>query len=255
MSTAAILGSAFADHPGLEGLEPRTVQTRAGAAVVHRDPETGGWVLFRHGLPHRYLPHQVPWRAHALALQQLGVHALLVTSSVGLLDSEVPPFVPHLVGELLMVDNRLPDGSPCTVWPEPAPEQGHLVLQDGLFNGVLGDWLGQRCALPPDRLCFAYVPGPRTKTAGENRLVRSWGAQVNSMSLGPEVVLANELEIPTIAVVTGHKASREAGAEDRAAIAASLVRSREATLSLVRVFLAGAPAVPFGNTLYRFGAP
>lgn len=255
MSTAAILGSAFADHPGLDGLEAHSIETRAGTAVVHRHPASGGWVLFRHGLPHRYLPHQVPWRAHALALKQLGVHALLVTSSVGLLDPAVPAFVPHLVGDLLMVDNRLPDGSPCTIWPQPAPDQGHLVLQDGLFNAALGEWLHRHCPLPAARLCFAYVPGPRTKTAAENRLVHSWGAQVNSMSLGPEVVLANELEIPTVAVVTGHKASRESGAEDRAAIAASLVRSRETTLALVRVFLASAPTVPFGNTVYRFGAP
>lgn len=253
MPAAVILGSAFAAHEGLSGLVPTTVPTRFGTVVVHRHPPTGGVVVFRHGLPHRWLPHQIPWRAHALALQALGVHALLVTSSVGVLDPAVPQFVPHAVGELLMVDNRLPDGSPCTVWPTPHPDQGHLLLQDGLFNVVLEDWLRSQVALPPARLTFAYVPGPRTKTAGENALVRAGGAQVNSMSLGPEVVLANELEIPTIAVVAGHKASRGESGGTRAAIAASLDRARDETLALVATFLAGAPAVPFGNVLYRFG--
>ena len=40
---------------------------------------------------------------------------------------------------------------------------------------------------------------------------------------------------------------------DRLGIAASLQRSREATLSIVRSFLANAPAVAFGNDLYCFG--
>ena len=40
---------------------------------------------------------------------------------------------------------------------------------------------------------FAFSPGPRTKTRAENALWAQLGAQVNSMSLGPEVVLAEYL--------------------------------------------------------------
>ena len=208
-------------------------------------------VLFRHGHPHHLLPHQIPWRAHAAALQALDVRALLLTSSVGVLDRSVPLYVPHLAADLLMPDNRLPDGSMCTMWPEPTAGQGHLVVDQGLFNAPLGDWLTAALGLPRRRLRFAYVPGPRTKTAAENALLQSLGIEVNSMSIGPEVVLANELEIPTIALLTGHKASASGG-PGAAAISRSLDDARTANLAAVLRFLNGAPDVAFGNLLYRF---
>lgn len=248
---AVVLGSAFARGTGLGPLALETVSTVHGAVPVYRHPASGGVVVFRHGRPHRYLPHQVPWRAQAAALRRLNVRALLLTSSVGVLDPTVPLYTPHLAGDLVMPDNRLPDGSMCTMWPEPHPEHGHLVVDRGLFDARLGGWLGDACGLAPRRLVFAYVPGPRTKTAAENRLLRGLGVEVNSMSIGPEVVLANELEIPTVALLTGHKASA-AGGPDAAAISRSLDEARAVQRSVVERFLAEAPTVPFGNLVYRF---
>ena len=253
---AVVLGSAFSQSLAANvaaQLEPLRIHTPLGPVLLHRHLPTGGVVLFRHGHPHRYLPHQIPWRAHARALSELGVTALLLTSSVGVLDPDIPPFVPHLAGDLLMLDNRLPDGSVCTIWPQPAADQAHLVVDDGLFNSALSDWIVQRFSLPERRLLFAYVPGPRTKTAAENHLLRSLGAQVNSMSIGPEVVLANELGIPTAAVLTGHKASAR-GAPSPTGITESLDRAQRSTLQVCLDFLAEAPTVAFGNHLYRFGA-
>ena len=54
-------------------------------------------------------------------------------------------------------------------------------------------------ALP--RVVFGYAPGPRTKTAAENAMWARLGADVASMTLAPEIVLANELEIPCAALV------------------------------------------------------
>jgi len=253
---AVVLGSAFSESLPVEldaALSPETVGSPFGAVQVHRHRPTGGLVLFRHGRPHRYLPHQIPWRAQASALAQLGVDALLLTSSVGVLDPQIPPFVPHLAADLLMPDNRLPDGTACTMWPTPTPGQAHLVVDRGLFDPALGDWLARRFDLPERRLTFAYVPGPRTKTAAENALLKQLDVHVNSMSIGPEVVLANELGIPTAAVLTGHKASGS-GAPDPAELARTLDRARDATLTLAIRFLAEAPKLPFGNHLYRFGA-
>lgn len=251
---AVVLGSAFADGDGLGPLTPLRIDTAEGPVILHRHEETGGVVLFRHGRPHRWLPHQIPWRAHARALGALDVRALLLTSSVGVLDETVPCFVPHLAGDLFQPDNRLPDGSPCTLWPTPAPDHAHLVVDGGLFDPALGDWLTAACDLPARRLRFAHVPGPRTKTALENAVLRGMGLEVNSMSVGPEVILANELGIPTAALLVGHKASGDGGPGD-AAITASLDASRAATVACVRTFLARAPTVPFGNRLYRFPAP
>jgi 5'-methylthioadenosine phosphorylase len=251
MTAAAILGSAFAE-PGLLDEGPaRTVATPFGDAELH--PCEGGWALFRHGLPHRYLPHQIPYRAHAWALKELGTTSLLVTSSCGVPVPDLPLFLPHLVGDLLWIDNRLPDGSTCSMWPEPTPGQGHLVLRDGLFSSALAAAFRAIVKLPSREPTFVYTGGPRTKTAAENRLVASMGAEVNSMTLAPEVVLANELELPTLGLVIGHKRSVPGVATpDHDGIAESLVRSRLATADLVRAFLQADLQVPFANDLHRF---
>jgi len=188
----------------------------------------------------------------------LGCRALLVTSSVGLLSPTVPKDTLLPVMDLLMPENRLPCGGPCTVfapatvsgaWAElgAAPawtagavptdvvgEPGHLVLggRGGLFHPALTAFAREAARLaqgaPPSSaaaeggrrpepaggeggVVFAYVPGPRTKTPAENAAWRLAGADVNSMTLGPEVVLAAELGVPTAAVVVGHKRSGKGG--------------------------------------------
>jgi 5'-methylthioadenosine phosphorylase len=258
MSTvAAIVGSAFT-HPDDLGLdwEGVEVDTPHGPYELFRvcAQDRAAYLILRHGCPHRWLPHQIPYRAQALALKAVGVRSLLVTSSVGVLDPELPLFQPLLVADLVTADNRLPDGSACSIWREPQPEQGHLVLEHGLFDAELGEQLvhlsGAAGMLPA---VFGYVPGPRTKTAAENRMWKSFGVQVNSMTLAPEVILANELGIPTAAVVIGHKYSLGDGpALGQDALRASLDDSREATRSLVQAFLARGWPVPFKNSVYGF---
>ncbi len=260
MAVAVILGSAFSE-PKLSEivLEPVSIDTPFGAVTLYRYPERqDAWVLFRHGVPHRYLPHQIPFRAHTAALKSVGCGALLVTSSVGVMDADVPLFEPLLVDDLLMPENRLPDGSACSMFTVPTPGQGHLVLDEGLFNKALGQQasvIGQRIGWQPRRkVVFAYVPGPRTKTSAENIWWRRNGAVVNSMSLGPEVVLANELEIPTVAVVVGHKYStpKASQALDRDALAATLDLSRTAMQTYAAAWLDDAEPARFANTIYRF---
>lgn len=260
MPAAVIVGSAYDTPPGepsvLGRLEPEVVPTDHRPVTVFRDQDSGGIVLFRHGRPHRWLPHQVPWRAHAQALASLRVHSLLVTSSVGVLTPDVPLFEPFLLSDLIMRDNRLPDGRPCTMWQEPSPDQAHLLIREGLFSATLSAWLEREAGLSGERLTFLYVAGPRTKTPAESELAARTGAQVNSMSLAPEVVLANELGIPTVGLVTGHKYSVSGGVTpDHSGIDASLDRARRVTAETIRCFLAAAPRVEFGNELYRFGAP
>lgn len=261
MTVAAILGSAF-QTPTLQGvtLRPREVETPWGPALVHEVPEHDAFVLFRHGVPHQYLPHQLNTRAHISALAQLEVGGLLLTSSVGVLDATLPLFTPLVVGDLLMPENRLPNGELCTFFKEPSPRQGHLVLDEGLFNRALTADLRTIAAesghaLFDGEVVFAFSPGPRTKTRAENALWAQLGAQVNSMSLGPEVVLANEAEMAVAALVVGHKTSLSTPSEqalDRDALARSLVSAREGLEALVWHWLCAAKPRPFANRLYRF---
>ena len=260
MPVAAILGSAHR-RPELAGqpLTPVEVKTRFGPVTLHRHP-VRGFVLFRHEVPHRLLPHQINWRAHAAALREVGVRSVLTTSSVGVLDPELPLYRPMLVRDLFWLDNRLPDGTAATMWPEPHPDQGHLVVDSGLLCKSL---TAATAALPPiagahrggavPRLLFAYVPGPRTKTAAENTWLAKQGVQVNSMSIGPEIVLANELEMSVVALVVGHKYSVAGGRDvlDQAAIDAGLEQSRMVIEAAVDRFLCDVDPAPFGNHLHR----
>ena len=261
MSVAAILGSAFSDAlPGSLELVPEEIETEWGPQTLHRvaDADRPAYVCFRHGLPHRLLPNQIDYRAQAAALKAVGCEALLVTSSVGVLDSDVPLYRPLLVEDLIMLDNRLPDGTACTMFTEPSPAHGHLVIDDSLFATALTEQVrdlaaGVRASVADD-VTFAYVQGPRSKTAAENRVWPRLGAQVNSMTLGPEVVLANELEIPCAGLVVGHKYSipdRDPPAQE--ALSTTLDRSREEQERIVTAFLTEGEPVAFPNTIYRFG--
>ncbi|MBS2036045.1 5'-methylthioadenosine phosphorylase [bacterium] len=246
---AVILGSSFT-YGVLADLQLRSVivQTRWGPACLHQSEL--GWVLFRHG-PEHWLPHQIPFRAQAAALATAGCDRLLVTSSVGVLDSSLPLFSPLLVRDLVMLENRLPDGSICSMYPVPSAGQGHLVLEEGLFSRQLNGELNLYADRALPEVVFAFVPGPRTKTSHENRLLSLSGIQVNSMSLGPEVVLANELEIPTAGLVVGHKYS--GGPDRHSEIHASLNSARQALEPLILRFLRErGPAPAFANRIHRF---
>ncbi len=258
MSVAVILGSAFASPVLSEALlEPVTVRTGFGDVALYRWHEEA-WVLYRHGLPHRWLPHQIPWRAHAAALHEVGCEALLITSSAGVLDRRLPLDLPIPVGDLLMPDNRLPDGTTCTMFVEPRPDQYHLVLDEGLISDDLTSqvetFAADRGWPPATRATFAFVAGPRTKTEAENLYWARAGAQINSMTVGPELVLANELGIPCAAVCVGHKYSGP-GPQDRIEewqIRDSLEIGRDVLEGLAIDFLERAVPTHFRNRVWAF---
>lgn len=259
-SLGLILGSSFDE--GLAGLlepQPVIVETEWGAVEMRRARDRqNAYVHFRHGLPHRLLPHQIPYRAIAAAFDRLNCGALLVTSSVGVLDSRIPLFQPMLLSDLIWPENRLPDGDVCSMFRDPRKGQGHLVLEEGPFSAELSAsiaTLAEGAVHPmPGGLTFGYAGGPRTKTRAENRMFALWGAQVNSMTLAPEVILANELGIACAGLVTGHKYSLdETGGREPLDIAESLRRARDAMLKVLTGFLLFGEPVRFRNSLHRFG--
>ncbi len=139
-------------------------------------------------------------------------------------------------------------------------DHGHLVLSEGLFSAALKSQvseLGQGLVNSQfEEVVFAYAGGPRGKTTAENRMWSKLGAQVNSMTLAPEVVLANELEIPCAGLVAGHKYSVP-GRDNpklRQDVTASLEQCRNSMETVILNFLRGGEPVPFANHIYRFGA-
>jgi len=260
-SLAIILGSAFEnDFASKLKLTRENVKTPWGDVILHRSAlrqNRPAYILFRHGLPHTLLPNQINYRAQTAALRQVHCGALLINSSVGVLDPDLPVYKPMLVTDLLMPENRLPDGSTCTMYPEPVEHQGHLLLREGLFSSILNEQITGRHASeifsPEKGLIFVYAGGPRSKTPAENRMWAQLGGQVNSMTLAPEVVLANELEIPVSALVVGHKYSvpDRVNPEIRE-IADTLDHARDATESILLDFIRYGEPVQFGNQIYRY---
>lgn len=261
-SVATILGSSFSDSLLSDSnAEEIVIKTPYGNQIVFRLnlPGRSSYSIYRHGVPHRLLPHQINYRAQAYALREIGCGALLVASSVGVLSAEIPLFTPLLLNDILMPENRLPDGSTCSIFTESVDDQGHLVIQEGLFSKELasqlqilaGKWLPEFTK----PVVFAYAGGPRTKTAAENHFFRAIGAQVNSMTLAPEVILANELEIPCVGLVVGHKYSlgESTGVEQNFDISESLEQARQAMENIVGIFLRSATPVRFRNIIHRFG--
>lgn len=291
-SVAVILGSAFSKLPPQHiQLEPVNFDTPWGTVTLYRveglRKQGQAYVIFRHGLPHQVLPHLINFRGYIAALKQVHCAALLVTSSVGVLDHIVPLDQPMIVTDLLMPENRLPNGELCTMFTagtrlnsyasilQQALRPGHLVIKQGLFSSAL---ISQLSVLLRDigntnvpNVTFAYAPGPRTKTPIENAYWRTLGAQVNSMSVGPEVVLANELEIPTVALVVGHKRSSGSRVSDpvetnrlfnvstpkvdKMNMTATLERSHQELETIVIKFLQKSTPVSFQNYIYRFSEP
>lgn len=260
-SIAVILGSAFAsDIPEQLSLKKQQVDTPFGDLLVYKTRQDSGrnvYLIFRHGIPHRYLPNQINYRAQAAALKKLNCGALLINSSVGVLDAGLPLYQPMLVTDMLMPENRLPDGSTCTMFTVPDAEQGHLLLKDGLFSTDLNKQIlkrHRRQLVDSEKgVVFVYAGGPRGKTKAENQMWAKLGGQVNSMTLAPEVVLANELEIPCSAVVVGHKYSVPGIENPRQdEIGKTLKESKSATQQIILGFIKKGEPVPFLNQIYRF---
>jgi purine nucleoside phosphorylase len=144
------------------------------------------------------------------------------------------------------------------MFTEPSSKQGHLVVTEGLFSKALNQQIhglaGDLVHAAKQQIVFAYVAGPRTKTPAENKIWHELGAQVNSMTLAPEVILANELKIPCTGLVVGHKYSTPdiKNIADPQSMSDSLESSKDAIQTLVLRFLEDGEPVSFGNRIYRF---
>ncbi len=256
-----IVGSAFS-LASFSDWSPEAIEidTRWGPWTIYRLGNIARpcYLSFRHGIPHRLLPNQIPYRAQMRALSIAGCRSVLSTSSVGVLDDSVPLNTPLIVSDILTLDNRLPDGSACTMFDSPSSAHAHLVLNEGLVSPALvvelERILRNQGIENVRHVVFGYVGGPRTKTGAENRMWKNLGAQVNSMTLAPEIILANELNMSAAGLVAGHKPSRQDARrpQSKGEVTDSLEDSRKAMSDAIRAFIKHGKSAPFGNQLYRF---
>lgn len=196
-----ITGTGLYALPAGEGAEALEVTSGFGHAQVNLLQLGGKTVahIARHGLGHRLLPNMINYRANLWAMLDLGVKLIVGTTVCGLMRPDDPLATPIIFDDLFFLDNRLPDGSTCTIYTEPGdPLRGHFI--GAAFSPSVRDLLqqsaqtlGERCL---DGGTYAQVNGPRFNTPVEIRFLQSLGVRAISQTAAAEAVLAAELEIP-----------------------------------------------------------
>lgn len=205
---AIVGGTGLYELPGLDIASRSSGSTPFGdasgdvlAGRLHGVP-----VLFlaRHGAGHRWLPHEVNYRANVFALKRAGATAMLGFSAVGSLRQDLPP------GTLAMPEQYIDwtrgrrassffgDGAAAHV-------STAVPVSAALVAAVCA--AGAAADLPVQRgLTYACIEGPRLGTRAESHVLRSFGAHLVGMTNVPEVFLAREAQMAyaTVGLVTDY---------------------------------------------------
>ena len=152
-------------------------------------------LIARHGQKHQLSPSQVNFRANLSALKDQGVTHILATTACGSLREEIgrgdfvilDQFIDFTRHRKATFFESFEDGARHTSMAEP-------------FDGGLRQALLQSATdldlKVHDRGTVITIEGPRFSSKAESKMFRIWGADVVNMSVAPEAILANELQIP-----------------------------------------------------------
>jgi 5'-methylthioadenosine phosphorylase len=178
------------DTPFGQPSSPLTCGRLNGAEVV---------MLARHGRQHQFSPSQVNYRANIHALKDRGVTHILATTACGSLRQEIGR------GDFVILDQFIDQTRLRRTTFFDSFEQGprHTSMADPFdsrLRTVLLETAQELNLRVHPRGTVVTIEGPRFSSRAESRMYRLWGADVINMSIAPEAILANEIEIPYAAV-------------------------------------------------------
>ena len=158
------------------------------------------YIISRHGFQHSITPTHVNNRANIKAFEQLDCNAIIATTACGSLREEIKPG--HLVFPNQIIDfTRFRKNTFFDSFEE--GELKHISFADP-FDKQLIDQLAAIATknnIPFHKeMTLVTIEGPRFSSRAESHMFRAWGADIINMSTAPEVILANELNIPYVAV-------------------------------------------------------
>ncbi len=163
----------------------------------------------RHGIGHRYMPTEVPYRANIFALKKLGVRHVISVSACGSLREDYAPGHIVIPDQLFDYTHR----RERTFFGEGLV--AHVSVAEP-FSPALSDLLYQAVQEVGGTVhrggTFITIEGPRFSTRGESRVFRQWGMSIIGMTTSPEAFLAREAEMhyAVMAHVTDYDSWHEA---------------------------------------------
>jgi len=205
-----IIGGSGLDNPKLlENFHEKEVETLFGkpssTLTIGKIKNIEVVILARHGKKHEIPPTQVNNRANIYALKQEGCKAIISTTAVGSLKQEIQR------GDFVILDQFIDFTKNRKISFYEKFEFGPVHTP---MAKAFSEKLRKKLILVCKKLDFHFhekatvvtIEGPRFSTIAESNLFRQWGADVINMSIAPEVILANEAEIPyaTIAMSTDY---------------------------------------------------
>ncbi len=132
------------------------------------------------------------------ALHGLGIQKLLISNAAGAINSQ------YKKGDMMLLDDHinLQGGSPLA-YPKISEYGIQFVDMLAPYNTKMNRLL-QEIAIKNNitlhKGVYASVVGPQLETRAEYRMLKIIGADAVGMSTVPEVIVANHLKIPTLAV-------------------------------------------------------
>lgn len=222
--------------------ETGSTQTAFGEASARlRVAEVAGHVVSavaRHGVPHRYAPHAVNYRANLMLLAEAGMDLVIALNTVG----GISRFA--TTGSLLVPDQIVDYtwGRHQTFSPDDAVR--HIDFSepyDPRVRRLLLD-AGRRAGLDlHDGSVMGVTQGPRLETPAEIRRMARDGCDLVGMTGMPEAALARELDLPfaALAMVVNPAAGLTGRAIELEEIRAASARCMQDAIRLVETLLEG----------------
>jgi len=210
LTKIGIIGGSGLDNPDfIENYKELEVETPFGKPssklVIGKIYGVDVVFLSRHGRKHEIPPTQVNNLANIFALKQIGCNFILSTTACGSLKEEI-----HR-GDFVILDQFIDFTKQRKISFYEKFESGpvHTPMASP-FNKDLRKRLIDACSefnfSHHDKGTVVTIEGPRFSTLAESKMFRLLEADVINMSIAPEVILANEAEIPyaTIAMSTDY---------------------------------------------------
>jgi len=204
MKIAIIGGSGFENPSILKNPGEINIETPFGSpSSSFKTGKIGGMevaLLSRHGRDHSIPPTQVNNRANIWAIQKLGCTHILATTACGSLREEIKR------GDLVILDQFIDFTRHREITFHHEFEKGklnHTPMADPFNTDLRGKLIEKASELKLNYHpagTVVTIEGPRFSTRAESKMFRLWGADVINMSVAPECILANELQIPYAAI-------------------------------------------------------